>query len=319
MANEMEQAYLTKGTYQNGLRVYRHDTHKENFAALQQAPKYQSIQKLFNMTTGKEEILEKTMGINEALEAIGLSGGKVTLIDFHDGLGLYTPTNSNDSAAGPQNMSSTGISTSLDDSTVTVVKIEEVEAPYTPGDISTLKSVSPGQTSIVEGGSTDLSDISTNIPESPAPSGMPGTHEASANRLVANPKVYEKGSNFSSPSKISQVPDRVEPGSRKGSHNAKSNLTAAETANSTPMVESSSGKKKTKRTKRKTGKKGKGDNKIEEPSSSLINQDLDGATISQKQQFEKRSTLSTGVHREAHAYLDKCTSVEDGQYIRRKH
>jgi hypothetical protein len=335
MANEMEQAYLAKGTYQNGLRVYRHESHKETFTALQQAPKYQSIQKIFNMTTGKEGTLEKAMGINEALKVVGLSGGKVTLIDFRDGLGLFTPTNSNDSAAEPRNTSLTGISTSSDDSTITVVTVEEVEAPNTPGDISTSKSVSPGQTSIVEGGSTDLSEISTNIPGSPAPAGILSVHAASANRFVApNPKVSETGSNSNSPSKISKVPDRAGADSQKASHNDKGNVAAVETANSTSKAESTSGKKKKKKkkngSKRKAGKKGKGDKKIEELSSSPVNQDSDGATVPQKQPSETRPTvpqkqpsetrptLSTEVHREAHIHPDKNTPIEDGQYILRK-
>ena len=313
MANEMEKAYTTKGNYQNGLKVYRHESHQEVFNKLQQASKVQKVRKLINITTGKEETLEQPMVFDNALEAAGLNHENFSLIGASEGLGIYIQNEPSDSAEQLQ----IPPLTSLDDFTITTVTVEDV--PGTTGGPPTLKSVSPRQASTVERASTGLSDISKIIPESPTTAEISSLHEVSVgpSRLAAPiPRVATPISNPNSPQKVSKAQGEAETSSKDNSQN-NSNVTELETTSFALKVESPS-RKKTKGKRSKTGRKGKGNKKNKVPSSSLVIQNLEDGTVSQEQPSESRSNLGTEVLTEAQTISDDNISIEDfhGQYTR---
>lgn len=311
MANEMEKAYTTKGTYQNGLKVYRHESHQEVFNNLQQASKVHKVHKLLNVTTGKEETLDQPMVFDDALEAAGLNHEKISLIDRHEGLGIYIRKEPTESAPQPQ----VTTLTRLDDFTITTVTVEDV--PGTTGGPPTLKSVSPGQASTVERVSIGFSDISTSIPESPTTAEISSLHEASASpsRLaVPIPKVATAISNSNSPRKVSKAQGQAETSTQNNSQN-NSNVAELETTSFARKVESPS-RKKTKGKRSKTGRKGKDNKKNKLPSSSQVNRDLEDGNVSQEHASESRPNLGTEVHTEAQTSSDDNIPMENfhGQY-----
>lgn len=311
MANEMEKAYTTKGTYQNGLKVYRHESRQEVFNKLQQASKVQKVHKLINVTTGKEETLDQPIVFDDALEAAGLNRENFSLIDKHEGLGIYIRKKPTESAPQPQ----VNPLTSLDDLTITTVTVEDV--PSTTGGPPTLKSVSPGQASTVERVSIGFSDISTSIPESPTTAEISSLHEASASpsRLaVPIPKVATAISNSNGPRKVSKAQGQAETSPQNNSQN-NNNVAELETTSFALKVESPS-RKKTKGKSRKTGRKGKGNKNNKLPSSSQANQDLEEGNVSQEHASESCPNLGTEVRTEAQANSDNNISMEDfhGQY-----
>lgn len=311
MANEMEKAYTTKGTYQNGLKVYRHESHPEVLNKLQQASKVQKVQKLINITTGKEETLDQPIFFDDALEAAGLNHKKFSMIDTHEGLGIYIQKEPIESAPQPQ----VTPLTSLHDFTSTTLTVEDVFG--TTGRPPTLKYVSPGQASTAERVSIGFSDISTSIPESPTTADISSLHEASASpsRLaVPIPRVATAISYSNSPRKVSKAHGQAETSAQSNSQN-NNNVAESETTNFAPKVESPS-RKKTKGKRSKTGRKGKGNKKNKIPSSSQVDQDLADGNVSQEQTSESRPNLGTEVHTEAQTDSDDNISMEyfHGQY-----
>ena len=318
MANEMEKVYTTKGTYQNGLKVYRHESHKEVFNKLQQASKVQKFHKLINITTGKEETLDQPMVFDDALEAAGLSHENFSLIDTCEGLGIYIQNKPTESAPQPQENPLTAIPKHLDDFMITAVIVEDILG--TSRDPPILKSVSPGQALPVERASAGFSDIGTNIPRSPSTAEMSSLHEASASPsrlLVPNPKVTTAISKSNSPRKVIKAQDPAESSTQNNSQNNNNNVAELETASCALKVESPS-RKKTKGKRSKTGRKGKSNKKTEVLSSSQVNQDPKNATVVQEQPSESRLNLSTEVYpeRQTNSDSDDNISMEDfhGQY-----
>jgi hypothetical protein len=283
MANEMEKACLTKETYQTGLKVYRHQSHIDTSTKLRNARKSQEKYTYYFLTTGATSS-HLSEGLKELIKTVADTSGPDS--DFtvlgDDGENTLHPE----------------------------YTLEPVEAPNTPGNSSTLNSVSPGQPPTVEGASTAFSDISSASPGLDATAKKSSVHDSPArpSQLIAStPKVAAKNNNSNGPPTFSEVLDQSNGGLQTTPHADKANVTEVEGTISTPTVESGSSKKKFRGSKRKSRNKRKGIKKIEEPLSGRDDQDQDLATVSLEQPSETPPSLDIKVEPEARTHPGKNT------------
>jgi hypothetical protein len=282
MANEMEKACLTKETYQNGLKVYRHQSHIDTSTKLNNARKSQGDYTYYFMMMnptpnplpeGLKEIIKK------AADASGPESDFTVLGDAEENTlhPKYT--------------------------------LEPVEAPNTPGNSSTLNSASLGPPSTVEGASAAFSDISSASP-GPDATAKSSVHDSPArpSQLIAStPKLAAKDSNSNGSPTSSKALDQFNGGLQTTPHADKANVTEVEGTISTPTVEPGSSKKKFRGSKRNKRNKRKHTKEIEEPSSSRDNQDQDHATASLEQPSETPPSLGIKVEPEARTHPGKNT------------
>jgi len=331
MANEIEKACVAKENF-HGLKVYRHDSYKETLSELRKAPEQSEIITVINLDTGVTHRFQDPARLSKALKAISAIPSAITELKApmsETTADLFTEIQNNPSgsAAGAQNLHFAEALGDLDDWVTTVHTVRSTEVPNTPGDLSTLKSVSPGQILTVGEASTGFSDISTDIPESPATAEKGGVYEPSCSprrTIFLNPKVPEKGGSPNPLPNVKSVESTVESrlinkadvALRPGPHTDKMDLAEVHTSNPTREVGSGSSKKKKKGSKRKTVHKGKcGTRKTAVSSSSQGNQDSNDSLTSLHQQSETPAKLNNGAQSGEKSNAVESQSMDNGKRV----
>jgi hypothetical protein len=275
MANDMEKACAGKDTY-HGLKVYRHDSHKVTLSKLREAPKQSDIIKVINLVTGRTQKDQDLPRLDKSLKVTGAIPGAVS--DLKDvvsatkaDLSTRVQNNSSGSVVGAQNTHATQAFVDLDDSVATAHTVQSTDYSNTPGDLSTLKSVLAGQISTVEGASTVFSDISMEIPGSPAAAekvGVDGTSASFSRPILLSREMTEKGGSSNPRPNGKLMKSSVE---SEEPYNSDADLRPAldadeievdvKTTHLKPSFGSGSSQKKKKGSRRKTVHKGKGGRK----------------------------------------------------------
>lgn len=288
MANEMEKARVTNGTYQNSLKVCRHQSHGDTFTKLQGARESQENYTWHDLNKGESTSFTRNSDLNEALVAFVKN----------------MPDEGTDKSFSVLEMTK-------DDSKAKLYK--SVEALDVPGHNSTLNYVSPEQSSTTEGASTTLGDISTVSPGPIVNKQLSSIYDSSTSpsRIVApTVEVATQGNNSNGLSGFSKGQGQADACLQAVPKTDKGNVAEVEITNSTTYVESSSSKKKKRGSKRQPGNKGNGAKNAPATASSQDNQDSDHATVSSQQLSKTSPGLGIEAETETRTHSSKYTSTQ---------
>ena len=248
MANQIEQARVQNGTYQNGLRVYRHQSYMEVYNNLKNARKEQEKYTYYDLTKGVNS------GMTHELRKLIMEASS----DFPEqDIGILEVVD------GGRRASISGYKSAA----------TEVS--------STVQSFSQEQETTVAGASTVIRSTGTSSPTPLASKKMLNVRKTSAGPSLLAPfttKELTNSSTFNSSPTSNKVQLHVG-ASQTVAHNDEAMAVCGKDTKSGPEAESSSTKKSKKGSKRKRSKKGKAVENIDGTCSAQLSHSMDHAEL----------------------------------------
>jgi hypothetical protein len=270
MANEMEEARIKNGTYQNGMRVYRHQSHMEVYIKLQNARREQEKYIYHDLTKGINPEMTPEFKKIVVDASTDLPDQETAVLEF-------------------------------DGAHASISEYRRPQIIYTSEVGATVNNISPEHISTADGTSTVIDTTSTSSPIALAPtkiSNEPNTTTRPSRLHLFTTEASADGS------ASSIIPTSSEAQSYIGtlqaaSQDDKAMLSGVKSTKSIPEIEPSSIKKSKKGARRKRSKKSKSVEMTKELSCAQVSRDMDGGDVELEQPPETCPGLSIQVEPEA--------------------